>query len=35
MLPKIKNGEMIEVGVNLNYDVPSDALDEDATPPGQ
>jgi hypothetical protein len=35
MLPRIKDGEMIEVGVNLKYDVPSDALDDDPAPPGQ
>jgi hypothetical protein len=35
MLPRIKDGEMVEVGVNLKYDVPSDAADDGAAPPGQ
>lgn len=35
LLPRIKDGDMIEVGVNLKYDVPSDAPDDDAAPPGQ
>jgi type II secretory pathway component GspD/PulD (secretin) len=35
LLPRIKDGEMIEVGVNLKYDVPSDAAADDAAPSGQ
>ena len=35
VLPRIKDGEMIEVGVNLKYDVPSDAAANDALPPGR
>jgi hypothetical protein len=35
VLPRIKDGEMVEVAVNLKYDVPSDAAAEDAAPPGR
>ena len=35
VLPRIKDGEMIEVGVNLKYDVPSDTASGDAAPSGQ
>ena len=35
LLPRIKDGDMIEVGVNLKYDVPSDAAANDALPPSQ
>jgi hypothetical protein len=35
LLPRIKDGDMIEVGVNLKYDVPSDRPADDAATPGQ
>jgi hypothetical protein len=35
LLPRIKDGDMVEVGVNLKYDVPSDAAANDGLPPGQ
>src|ERR1017187_3610144 len=35
LLPRIKDGDMIEVGVNLKYDVPSDAAANDALHPSQ
>jgi hypothetical protein len=35
LLPRIKDEDMIEVGVNLKYDVPSDAATDEAAPLGQ
>jgi hypothetical protein len=35
LLPRIKDGDMVEVGVDLKYDVPSDAAADEAAPLGQ